>query len=273
MSARSYEAADVVHGVVELLRTHAGRSTLPEPSGQPSWSASRLLVDVLQVAHGEVVHLVAERVVTGPPPHQRNGARELDRLVGVEVVCVVPSVGRLRESWPNQIEPSDTTSWTTTPEPVVEDVGDVAQRAQVILDRLELADRHGRERGVLARRCRRSTGSPGSRRRSRSPWATVPSGAGNCLPWLVQRICRFVAVCVRSAMFCLPHSTAFCEQRIAGQRELRPAARAPGATRSWRPAAPPGPAARRRARCAASAEPWSEPATASHTVFEPPAGR
>ena len=55
-----------------------------------------------------------------------------------------------RRSLPYQIEPSATTSWTTTPEPVAELVGDVAQRAHVVLDRLELAERHGRVRGVLA---------------------------------------------------------------------------------------------------------------------------
>ena len=80
------QAADQVDGVVELLVAHAGRSTLPRPSGQPSPSSSSCSHDVAQVAHREVVHLVAEAVVAGPAPDQRDGARELDRLVGVEVV-------------------------------------------------------------------------------------------------------------------------------------------------------------------------------------------
>jgi hypothetical protein len=60
---------------------------------------------------------VAEGVVAGPAPDERDGARELDRLVGVEVVTASPVSGSVvRESWPNQIDPSETTSWVTTPE-------------------------------------------------------------------------------------------------------------------------------------------------------------
>ena len=79
-------------------------------------------------------------------------------------------------------------------------------------------------------------------------------------------------VWVRSAMFCLPHSTACCDQRVAGQRRAgscRPARRG---WRSSRRAAAAGLASVLASSPRALATPWSEPATASQTVFEPPAG-
>jgi hypothetical protein len=53
-------------------------------------------------------------------------------------------------SWPNQTGAVGHSFVHHDSRAVVEDVGDVAQRAQVILDRLELPQRHGRERRVFA---------------------------------------------------------------------------------------------------------------------------
>ena len=75
-------------------------------------------------------------------------------------------------------------------------------------------------------------------------------------------------------MFCLPQSTAFCTSGSPGSDscgllrellaggDLRGELRRPGLAAAW-----PAPAAPGR-----PCTPWSEPATASHTVFEPPAG-
>ena len=82
---------DVVDGVVELLRRPCPvRSTLPSPraSRRRRRPASP---HVCRLRLREVVHLVAEPVVAGPAPDQGHGARELHRLVGVEVVRPVAS--------------------------------------------------------------------------------------------------------------------------------------------------------------------------------------
>ena len=75
-------------------------------------------------------------------------------------------------------------------------------------------------------------------------------------------------------MFCLPHSIAFCTSGSPGSesRVMLRQLLAGGDLRGELP---------RRGCCSALASsccadgrgPWSEPATASQTVFEPPAGR
>ena len=82
-------------------------------------------------ADREVVQLVAEPVVAGPAPDQRDGARVLDRLVGVEVVRPVRAARVVAEpvrALRDHLVGDDA-------RPVVEDLGHVAQADQVVLDR------------------------------------------------------------------------------------------------------------------------------------------
>ena len=144
------EAAHVVDAVVELLGAHARALDVARPLGPAVVVDVVALIDDVHVALGEVVHAVQEALVPGPAPYQRHRARELDRLIGVEVVghgavggdglAVVAEVDR---AVGHGLVHDD-------PRAVVEDVGDVAQRRQVVLDRLKLANRHRREGGVLA---------------------------------------------------------------------------------------------------------------------------
>ncbi len=116
------------------------RSTLPRPSGQPSPSSSRRRPDRAHPAPGEGVELVAEAVVAGPAPQQRDRARELDRLVGVSGVGVGAEVDRaVGDHLVHDLAAG-----------AVVDLAHVAQRAQVVHHRLELAHRHARVGGVLA---------------------------------------------------------------------------------------------------------------------------
>jgi hypothetical protein len=92
----------------------------------------------------EVEHLVAEPVVARPAPDQRHGARELDDLVRVEVRLAVR--GRAL-AVPDRAVGDDLVR--DDPGAVVEDVRDVADRAHVVLDRAELAERDARVRCVL----------------------------------------------------------------------------------------------------------------------------
>ena len=96
--------------------------------------------DVAQVADREVVERVAEAIVARPAPHQRHRARELHRLVGVA------GIGGGAE--PHRAVGHDLVRDLAAAG--VERVGDVAQPEQVLLDRLELADRDRGERRVLA---------------------------------------------------------------------------------------------------------------------------
>jgi hypothetical protein len=80
------QAADEVDGVVELLRPHAAALDVPGPLRPAVAVLVEALDRVAERADGEVVELVTEAVVAGPAPHQRDGARELHELVGVEVV-------------------------------------------------------------------------------------------------------------------------------------------------------------------------------------------
>ena len=215
------QGADVVDAVVELLRTHARPLDVARALGPAVLVDVEAVVDRVQVALREVVHVVAEAVVAGPAPDQRHDARELDRLVGVEVVRlgagvgvrglrVVPEVDR---AVGDRLVHDDAGA-------VVEHVGDVAQRAQVVLGGLELAERHRGERGVLAV----GREDPRVVREARAEPARALHGAqrrGELLALVVQRICRSEARRVRSARFCLPQSIERCEPAVARQRELR----------------------------------------------------
>ena len=88
-----------------------------------------LVDDVAHVAHREGIEVVAERVVAGPAPDQRDEARELRRLVGVAGVLEVAEVHR----------PVGDDLVRDLARVAVEDHRHVAQRARVVVDRLELA--------------------------------------------------------------------------------------------------------------------------------------
>ena len=266
------EAADQVHGVVELLDTHAAALDVARAL-RPAVPVLVEPVDhVAQVALGEVVQVVAERVVAGPAPDQRDGARELDRLVRVEVVLAL--AGRRstkRESCPNQFVPSETTSWVTTPEPSLR-ISDTSRRPQqVVLDLRELPDRHARERRVLAvggehpRVVREAGADPAGaldrpERRRELPALVDPADlqvlgdAGQVEDVLLAPVDRLR------------------EARIAGQRE--PAAVAPALAIGDLVRELAGGIVQRgrRAPRAPAPRPLSEPATAIHSVSEPPAG-
>ena len=174
---------------------------------------------------------------------------------------MVPSGFVCRESWPNQIEPSDTDLVDHHARAVVEDVGDVAQRAQVVLDRPRTGRPRPRRTRCTRRRCRRSTGSPGSRRRSRSPRARCPAAPGTACPGWSSGSAGSRRVWVRSARFCLPQSIASCTSGSPGSESLV-MPRQPLAGGDLRgELRRPGPAARWASSCRAGARPSSEPAT------------
>ena len=106
---------------------------------------------VLQVAAREVEHLVAEAVVAGPAPDQRDRAGELDDLVGVEVVG---HVARRRVGGADVLAVPDGAVGDDLvhdhARAVAEQLGDVAHRAHVGLDRPELPERDAGVRGVGA---------------------------------------------------------------------------------------------------------------------------
>ena len=81
------KTADVINGVVQLLRTHSAALDVAKALGPAVVIRIKGFRDVFQIAHREVVHLVAEAIIAGPPPEQGDGIGELDRLVGVEVVA------------------------------------------------------------------------------------------------------------------------------------------------------------------------------------------
>src|SRR3954470_18820453 len=140
-SARSIERADVIDAVVELLGPHARPLDVARALRPAVVVDVEALVDDPQVALGEVVHVVAEAVVARPAPDERDGAGEFDRLVAVEVVGLrAVGRGRLRV----MAEPDRAVGDRLVhddPRAVVQDIGDVAQRAQVILGHLELPER------------------------------------------------------------------------------------------------------------------------------------
>ena len=249
------------------------RSTLPLPSGQPSWSASRPFDRRVQVALGERRTSRSRNALSPVQRQTRSTAlgnftvsSVLKSFVFVPSGCRLRVVAEVDGAVGHRLVGDDARV-------VVEDVRHVAQRAQVRLDRPRTARPRRRRRRCTRRRSRRSTGSRGSRRRSRSPWAPCRAAAGNCLPWLVQRICRFFALSVRSARFCLPQSIARCSSRSPGSVDRGLLGRAASRERHLGRELPaPGPAALRAAP-SRRARPWSDPATASQMVFAPLAGR
>ena len=140
------EAADQVDGVVELLDAHAAPLHVAGALGP----AVVVLVEPVDhgahSAHREVVQLVTEPVVAGPAPDQGHGARELHRLVGVEVVR---AGGRVARVVAEPVRALRDHLVGHDARPVVEDLGHLAQVEHVVLDLLELAHRDARERGVL----------------------------------------------------------------------------------------------------------------------------
>ena len=71
----------------------------------------------LQVALSEVVRPVAEPVVPGPRQLSATAPGNLIVSSLLKSFVLVPSAAVVCESWPNQIDPSDTASWTTIPDP------------------------------------------------------------------------------------------------------------------------------------------------------------
>ena len=249
------QAADGVDRHVELLRAHAGPLHVAQPFG-PAVAVGVERRHVAHVAHREVVHLVAEAVVAGPPPDQRHRAGELRGLVGVAGVGVRAEVDLpVRGDLVHHLAG-----------PFVDDLADVAQRPQVVLDGLELSGRDRRRTRCTRRRWRRSTGSRASRRRPTGRLSTVPAGGGNSLPSWLANTCRSRASWTESARFCLDHSTLCASSGSPGQVD-------PGTRGDARPVGQlcwPGPgrgvAAHARDSAVAAATPSSEPATANQTV-------
>ena len=127
-----------------------GRSTLPEPSGQPSWSTSRRWSTTCRLRLAK--SYISSRKPSSPVQRQMSATALGNLIVSsrVEVVRLrAVGRGRLRVV----AEPDRAVRDRLVhddPRAVVEDVGDVAQRAQVVLGHVELAERHGREVRVLA---------------------------------------------------------------------------------------------------------------------------
>ena len=102
------------------------------------------------------------------------------------------------------------------PRAVVEDVGDVAQRREVVLDRSGTGRRPPPGTRCTRRRWRRSTGSRGSRRRTTSRAPPSPARPGTACPGWSSGSAGWTRSASRSARFCLPHWTAFCSSRSPG---------------------------------------------------------
>ena len=162
------------------------RSTLPEPSGQPSPSTSSR---GRRPAGRAWRSRTSRRGSASSPVQRHTSATMLGNLIVSSVLKSLPPVGvdgvvaEPDRAVRDRLVDDDAGA-------VVEHLGDVAQRAQVVLDRRRTGRARPPRRPCTRRPWRRSTGSRGSRRRSSGRGATVPSGAGNCLPWFVQRICR-----------------------------------------------------------------------------------
>ena len=215
------QRADVVDAVVELLRPHARPLDVARALGPAVLVDVEAVVDRVQVALREVVHVVAEAVVAGPAPDQRDDARELDRLVGVEVVrlgarvgvCGLRVVPEVDGAVGDRLVHDDAGA-------VVEHVGDVAQRAQVVLRGLELAERHRGERGVLAV----GREDPRVVREARAEPARALHGAQRCRELLA--LVRPADLQVRGAQgevgeVLLAPVDRVLEPAVARQRELR----------------------------------------------------
>ena len=157
------------------------------------------------------------------------------------------------------------TSWTTLPESPLIYSADVAQRAQVILDRLELADRDAGERGVLAvgGEQPRVVGPAGAE--EAGPRAAARRAAGTAVPASTGRSSRSSDILHGVGEVLLAPVDALGEQRVAGQVQAGIAAeREP--LRDLAPQSAGGSARAAACSARAAAGPSSEPATANHTV-------
>ena len=204
------QAADRVDGVVELLHAHAGALDVAEPLGPAVAVVVELPDDVPHVAHGEVVQVVAERVVTGPPPDQRDGAGELRGLVGVAGGVERAEVDRaVRRHLVDDLAAV-----------AVGDLADVAQRAQVCLDRRRTAPSRRWRTRCTRRRCRTATGSPASRRPASAPWPACRPEPGTPGPPRPAAAAGRATSCTESARFCLLHAMLRSSSRSPGSSTL-----------------------------------------------------
>ena len=92
------------------------RSTLPEPSGQPSWSASSFFTTYFRLR--TVKSYISSRNLLSPVQRQTSATVLGNFTVSsvLKSLVFVPSGLVVCESWPNQTEPSDTVSCATTPD-------------------------------------------------------------------------------------------------------------------------------------------------------------
>ncbi len=204
------QAADRVDGVVELLLAHARALDVAQPFRPAVAVGVELLHDVPHVAHRERVEVVTERVVTGPPPHERYGAGELGGLVGVARRVEGAVVDRpVRHDLVHHLAAA----------PVHHDAH-VAQRPQVGLDVVELAHGHAGEGGVLA------VGAE-------QPGVVRPAGAQPARPrqralggWVLAALLdgselQVVHLLHRVGEVLLAPGDAALQQRVAGEVHLR----------------------------------------------------
>ena len=212
----------VVDPVVQLLRAHARALDVARALGPAVAIDVQALIDGLQVALGEVVHVVHEGLVARPAPDEGHRAGELDRLVGVEVVGLAAvGVGGLRVV-AEVDRPVRDGLVNDDARAVVEDVRDVAQRPKVVLGGLELAERQSGERRVLAigGEDPRVVGEP----RSEPPGVGHRSERGRELLALVGPADLQAGGALREVgQVLLAPLDGVLEQRIAGKRDVRPA--------------------------------------------------
>jgi hypothetical protein len=163
-------------------------------------------------ALGEGIEVAQERVVARPAPDQRDEARELRGLVRVAGILEVAEVDRaVRHHLVHDLAGV-----------AVEDQRDVPQRPRVVLDRLELPDRHAREGGVLAvgREHPLVVREAGA---DEADAIDAPRGR-RVVPPLVDVPDLEVARRLREVEdVLLAPLDPLGQQRVAGQRELRPA--------------------------------------------------
>ena len=203
------QAADGVDGHVELLGTHALPLHVPGPLEPAVTVGVQLGHRPAHPVDGEAVQLVAEAVVAGPAPDQGERAGELDRLVGVALVLVRAEVDAAVGD-----HLVDHLAGVAVGHPA-----HVAQGAQVILDRAELAGGHAGEGGVLAvgGEQPRVVGKAGAQEADARHRAR---GRRVGLARVTSRTCRSSATCTESARFCLLHSMPCWSSRSPG-RERR----------------------------------------------------
>ena len=234
------------------------RSTLPGPRASRR-RRRRGAGDVAQVALGEVVHLVAEAL---SPVQRQSSATMLGNLVRLVRVAAGP---RLRAEPDRPV--GDDLVHELAGAPVERSPRCRAARACGPCSSRTGRGPRSRTR-CTRRRWRRSTGSPASRRRTSGRAAPCRRASGTACPGRCSGSSGpRPPAWSRRGSACSNRSWL----RAAGRRAARPAS-GPRAARARRPcaAAPArGRAARRRARARAASSPWSEPATATHSVSEP----